>query len=989
MAILIFWFSILTVVNTVLGLDSKLDGNSTFSSLFSDPPSAARPKARYWIKDAYAFDPAVGRYDLSELKRTGFGGAEVVDFANYHGLSIEDPSYYSIGSGNWSALFESLVENAVDLGMHLDFCLGAASGGAAITSFSPRTDPGLLTGLVYGFRYFDPNVSYSGPIPDINATEFGPYTGNTFVSAVLGKLGDNSTPASKSQTLVYSSIVDLSDRIDCPPPHNGTSNCTVSFTTPVDPGNYILIAFWTLGVVSEEAPGGMNGANSAFPASGGLYYTDHFSVAGANATAKFFKNDVFTDLVERLLPQLPSPSYAWQDSLEFGSLGQHWGIDMAERWKTVRPYAPGVALPSLFASRWVYDNDTAAEKMLNDYKYVLTDGYRSYTEVVTAWSHSHGIQYSQQPYGYTAPSMDIAGVASTSDAPETESLDFKNSIDGMRHMSGGVHTPTSGGIFSEEIGAAAGGQYQVTWPDILAETLSGIAAGINMINLHGYSYSGSYAETTWPGYTAFGSQYGNSWGPRDPEWNYSKPVVDFIARNFLVAQSGKAKIDLAFWSWNAGSDSGTNRTSFVQAGYSYEYISTMSLEHPNNFVRDGRLNPDNTAYKAFVFPNITSIETSGLKKVLSFAKQGFPMVFYQGKPTTSTNLVAGGDEFVRSTMAELLRLENVLYVDSESHAISALESLGIFPTTAYHKPANLYSVHHSADDVDFVWLYNGNSSDVAMNVTFNFAKAVYSLNAWTGEVTPLAVYEQNGNTTRVPIDIPGGGSTIYAFSSHSFPDVRAPPYHIVSTDVSHPTVVDGSVVLRETQNATRYVRYENGTTISLSSTIPAPIDLRNWELEIISFGPSDNITRTDPEYVTVYESSTWNISSLIPWLEIDSNLQNVSGIGIYRTSFDYKGDAAGAFLNLTGKVFDTISISINGKQASPPNIWRPVLDISDYLRHGNNTVQITTASTLINKVSSLASEIQSAGDSGSGYADAKKQSYGLVGDVIVNFYQAL
>ncbi|RFU26184.1 hypothetical protein B7463_g10149, partial [Scytalidium lignicola] len=989
-------------VNTVLGIEANLDKHeaSFTTSLFADPPSTARPKTRYWIKDAYAFDPVVGRSDLSQLKRTGFGGAEVLDFANYHGSTIEDPSYYSIGSGNWSSLFESLVENAVDLGMHLDFCLGAASGGAAVTSFNPRTDLGLEIGVVYGFQYFGPNISYSGPIPDINTTSFGKNSGGRFVSAVLGRLSNNSTIASNVQTLVYSSMVDLSDGIDCPPSKSGSSNCSVSFTTPEDPGTYILIAFWTLRAASKEAPGGAHESNPTFPASAGLYYTDHFSEAGANATAVFFKNDVLTDLVERLLPKLPSPSYAWQDSLEFGSVGEHWGIDMGERWKAVRPYGPGLALPSLFTSRWVYDNTTATAKMLNDYKYVLTDGYLAYTEAATLWSHSLGIQYSQQPYGYTAPSMDISGVAATGDAPETESLDFGNNIDGMRHMSGGVHTPTSGGIFSEELGAAAGGQYQVTWPNILSEVLLGIASGVNMMNLHGYSYSGYYAETTWPGYTAFGSQYGNSWGPRDPEWNHSKPVVDFIARNFLIAQSGKAKIDLTFWSWNAGSKSGTIRTSFVQAGYSYEYLSTMSLEHSNNFIRGGRLNPDNAAYKAFIFPDITSIETSGLGRILSFAKQGFPMVFYQSQLIASTNLAPGGDEYVQSTMAELLKLKNVLYVDSESEAISALKSLGISPTTAFSKQTSFYSVHRSTEDIDFVWLYNSNSDETRMDITFAITGTPYQLDAWTGDVTPVAVYVQNRTSTIISVNIPGGGSTIYAFGKDIFADVHVPPLHIVSTDVSYPIVKNGSIVLCETQNATRYYQYDSGTVVPVVFKVPAPINLTNWELKITSFGPSDNITETDPEYVTVYESSTWKINSLVPWLQINPSLTNVSGVGTYSTSFQYNGNgkhtypialevqhksltyssptAAGAFLNLTGKVFATIDISINGNQTAPPNIWKPVVDISKYLRSGKNTVDITVASTLINKVSSLASEIESAGDSGSVYVSAKKQNYGMI-----------
>lgn len=682
-------------------------------------------------------------------------------------------------------------------------------------------------------------------------------------------------------------MTDLTDGIDCPPPKTGSSNCTVSFITPSDPGTYILIAFWTLGAASKEAPGGTHGSNPAFPASAGLYYTDHFSAAGANVTAVFFKNDVFTDLVERLLPKLASPSYAWQDSLEFGRVGEHWGIDMGDRWKSVRPYGPGIALPSLFTSRWVYDNTTATSKMLNDYKYSLTDGYRAYTQAATQWSHSLGIQYSQQPYGYKAPSMDIAGVAATGDAPETESLDFGNNIDGMRHMSGGVHTPTSGGIFSEELGAASGGQYQVTWPTILSEVLPGIAAGVNMINLHGYSYSGYYAETTWPGYTAFGSQYGNSWGPRDPEWNHSKPIVDFIARNFLIAQSGKAKLDLAFWSWNAGSKSGTSRNSFVQAGYSYEYLSTMSLEHPNNFIRDGKLNPDNAAYRAFIFPDITSIETSGFSRILSFAKQGFPMVFYQARPTTSTNLVAGGDEYVQSTMAELLTFKNVVYVSDEAAAVAALKSLGIYPTTTFSKAASVYSLHHSTDDIDFIWLYNSNSGGITLNVTFAFTGTPYHLDAWTGDVIPVTVYTQNGTSTTIPVNIPESGSTIYAFGKRIFSDVRIPSRHIVSTDVSYPTVMNGLVVLRETQNTTRYVQYNVGPAVWKTSKVPSPINLTDWKLSITSFGPPSNITETDPEYVTVYETSTWNITSLIPWSQIDPSLANVSGVGTYSTSFQY------------------------------------------------------------------------------------------------------
>jgi hypothetical protein len=96
--------------------------------------------------------------------------------------------------------------------------------------------------------------------------------------------------------------------------------------------------------------------------------------------------------------------------------------------------------------------------------------------------------------------------------------------------------------------------------------------------------------------------------------------------------------------------------------------------------------------------------------------------------------------------------------------------------------------------------------------------------------------------------------------------------------------------------------------------------------------------------------------------------------------------ATGAFLNLTGPIFHTVEVYINDQKADQVNLWDPVVDISSHLSSGTNNVTIITASTLINVVSSIASEVWSAGDSGAGYANAAKQHYGLVGDAIINFY---
>ena len=68
-----------------------------------------------------------------------------------------------------------------------------------------------------------------------------------------------------------------------------------------------------------------------------------------------------------------------------------------------------------------------------------------------------------------------------------------------------------------------------------------------MFVLHGYPYSSSYPNTTWPGFTTFTYRFSNMHGPRQPAWEYYDDYMNWIARTQYVAQSGIPKVDLAFW----------------------------------------------------------------------------------------------------------------------------------------------------------------------------------------------------------------------------------------------------------------------------------------------------------------------------------------------------------------------------------------------------------------------------------------------------------
>jgi hypothetical protein len=109
------------------------------------------------------------------------------------------------------------------------------------------------------------------------------------------------------------------------------------------------------------------------------------------------------------------------------------------------------------------------------------------------WSHTIGFQFSNQPaYNFN---LDVAASAAIPDAPEIESLGVPT-IDQARQLTGGVHLGKHT-IFSSETGARFGASYALRMSELLVDALTQYSGGVNMVVLHGFSYSGTYPNTTY------------------------------------------------------------------------------------------------------------------------------------------------------------------------------------------------------------------------------------------------------------------------------------------------------------------------------------------------------------------------------------------------------------------------------------------------------------------------------------------------------------
>lgn len=106
-------------------------------------------------------------------------------------------------------------------------------------------------------------------------------------------------------------------------------------------------------------------------------------------------------------------------------------------------------------------------------------------------------------------------------------------------------------VISTEVGAVNVASFTQTVPQLLNLFKKSFAAGVSMMVIHGYAYTGEYVLTNWPGYNAFLFSFTELWNDKVPSWEQIKDSFEFTARNSLILQSGRPQTDIVFYSYAA------------------------------------------------------------------------------------------------------------------------------------------------------------------------------------------------------------------------------------------------------------------------------------------------------------------------------------------------------------------------------------------------------------------------------------------------------
>ena len=253
------------------------------------------------------------------------------------------------------------------------------------------------------------------------------------------------------------------------------------------------------------------------------------------------------------------------------------------------------------------------------------------------------------------------------------------------------------------------------------------------------------------------------------------------------------------------------------------------------------------------------------------------------------------------------------------------------------------------------------SKQINASVTLRGSGQPYSLDAWTGDVTPIAHYTRQHDAVTVNVTLDSQEATIIqtGADSRSLHATRASGGTVRFDDRGK------RLLLRATEPGDYTLSLSDGRTRTIRVTsVPAAPDLSSgWSLKLESWGPNPNATdptvplRTTVQFAANALGSWSNLPATAEQLATlgVTSMSQVSGIGYYRNTFqiprDWRRQADGADLVFGhGNGDEVVAVTVNGRRIDTINQITRLVDIGRHLRAGSNTIEVELDTNLGNRV---------------------------------------
>ena len=895
-----------------------------------EPTADSRPKVR---------TPG-DQKNIEALAAAGFGSAEIgIDFRG-------DPT-------SVRPALRSVLETARRVGLQIDLAPGGGQ---------PYASPGIdLADSMQ--QLITETAALSGPMQYAWTARQPPrLAGEARLVAISATriVTDAATPV----VLDAKSAIDLTAKLD--------GHGALHWHVPA--GRWLLFSYWqrATGQVMAGNPFVAPEAWSArVPANDKAAYlsADIFNAKGISAALAYLDQNFLSGDAALL-----SGGDLAHDSLELQA-EMFWTGDLPAEFRRRRGYSLIPYLPALNTPRdssfnpldpswggaeparpYEFDGDTG-ERVRYDYAQTLTDLYSErYLGAFAQWAHGKGMR-TQVEVAYNYLALDMLRSARAVDIAENESLDsgwrkpFDASIpaygsDRWRHAMDSYRLTGSGTHLSGRSRATIefGDDFAIyrKQPVDYAQQLNeALAGGITQGLLTAFLS----ADTAWPvpqGLAHIG--LGDDWSAAWPQWRDWPRLNAYFARATQLLESGLPRVDVSIYHDRGLATVHDDAPLFADAalegaGYTYDFIDPEALSAADAGKVDGMLYGRSVGYRALVLDHEASIPAVAAQAILSLAKHGLAVVIIGDAPSKSRGFAhhEANDKSVRTSMAALMRLPNVVRRPSRGEVAAALRDLGCLPAASFGTHSPLLSVRRQQNTHNLWWIFNPTNEVVSAEASLGAAGAPYIIDLWSGRAERIAQWKQQDQQTLVPLTIMPHQSIAVLIRR----DEPAPVHALPASGVQVFQEGEDFVV---SASARQSVAFSNGVSREIDpGTRPQPLALSRWHVHV------------DEQLPDGARTHELDLNELTDWRLIPA-LKDAVGSALYTAEVSlapaWFGADRGILLSV-GDVQGAMQLMVNGHLVTEQTTGHGQWLVGAWLKPGVNSVKVRLDTTLVNRMVAL------------------------------------
>ena len=594
---------------------------------------------------------------------------------------------------------------------------------------------------------------------------------------------------------------------------------------------------------------------------------------------------------------------AVEDSYETG--GQNWTDGMLKKFQDAFGYDPLPYLPVIEGK--VVGSRAMSDRFLWDLRRFIADRVAyDYVGGLKAISNKHGLTTWLENYGHWGFPGEFLQYGGQSDEiggefwSEGELGDIEN-----RAASSAAHIYGKKKVSAESF--TAGGKSYARYPALMKQRGDRFfTEGINNTLLHVYIQQPD--DALLPGINA---DFGNEFNRHNTWYNYTDLFIQYLKRANLMLQQGLYVADVAYFIGEDAPKMTGVTDPALPSGYAFDYINGEVIRDRVK-VKDGRLVlPDGLSYALLVLPKLETMRPELLRKIEQLVAQGANILGPAPRRSPSLQQYPAADAEVQriatalwgdtSTAAPKVRSYGKGRVFSGMNMQEVLDQLQLKPDFRSIGSDSLLYIHRKTEAEDIYFISNQSSSKVSVDAQFKVSgKAPELWDAITGRTRALPQYTSADSLTQLPLKL-------------------AP--------------LESAFIVFRNDTAAAKVGKLNFPEAKLMATIDGP-----WTVQFDAKmrGPEQPVT----------------FNTLVDWTSRpEENIRHYSGTAVYRNSFNVGKVKEGTrmLLNL-GAVDVMAKVKVNGIDVG--GVWTAPwqLDITDVLKAGSNTLEISVVNNWVNRL---------------------------------------